>query len=188
MTALRNLAEATGAAVLILTHLNKSASTEITQRVMGSIDIIAAPRSVLLIGRDPSASDDQRAGVLLRAKANLPGSPDPQGFTIQADGLLRWTGPRPEVTAAQLLAPRANAGTVSDASNEVLDWLRELLAEGPRHAPEVLAAGNAKGFSDPKIRRAYYTLGGSPQKTGYSRQAKTMWGLGEASSSPTWKR
>ena len=48
---LGNIAERTGAAIVIIGHMNKSDKTKGIYRGLGSIDITAAARSVLLIGK-----------------------------------------------------------------------------------------------------------------------------------------
>jgi hypothetical protein len=67
---LHAMAEETGAAVLVVAHLNKGQGTDPLQRLGGSIGIPAAARSVLLLGRDPDEPDGNRR-VLAHAKSNL---------------------------------------------------------------------------------------------------------------------
>lgn len=54
---LSSVAERTGCAIVIIGHMNKAGGTKGLYRGLGSIDITAAARSVLLVGRvraDPS--------------------------------------------------------------------------------------------------------------------------------------
>ena len=48
---LGDIAQATGCAIVLIGHLNKAAGTQSTYRGLGSIDITAAVRSLLFIGK-----------------------------------------------------------------------------------------------------------------------------------------
>src|SRR5262249_8682079 len=63
------LAERTGAAIVVIRHLNKGGSAgSPLYRGGGSIGIIGAARSALLVGEDP---DDPDVRILARSKGNL---------------------------------------------------------------------------------------------------------------------
>ena len=59
LSPLQRLAEETGAAVVVVAHLNKGQSSDPLQRLGGSIGLPAAARSVLLLARDPDDPDEQ---------------------------------------------------------------------------------------------------------------------------------
>src|SRR5262249_26278743 len=90
---LAKLAEATGAAVLVVRHLNKSTAANPLYRGGGSIGIIGAARSGLLVARDPDNADRR---VLASSKCNLAKLPPSLGFALEPapNGALRlgWTG------------------------------------------------------------------------------------------------
>jgi AAA domain len=67
-TPLAQLAERTGCAILIIRHLNKGSSDNILYRGAGSIGIIAAARTGLLVAHDP---DDEQKRVFATIKNNL---------------------------------------------------------------------------------------------------------------------
>ena len=48
---LGDIAQATGCAIVLIGHLNKATGTQSTYRGLGSIDITAAVRSLLFIGK-----------------------------------------------------------------------------------------------------------------------------------------
>ena len=50
------IAEKTGCAIVLIGHLNKSSGTQSTYRGLGSIDIMAAVRSLIFIGKVMVAS------------------------------------------------------------------------------------------------------------------------------------
>lgn len=86
------LAERTGLAVLVLRHLSKSGGANPLYRGGGSIGVIAAARSGLLLAADP---DDPTRRVLASTKCNLAPMPPSLALTLDhADGVARvlWLG------------------------------------------------------------------------------------------------
>ncbi len=67
-TPLAQLAERTGCAILIIRHLTKGTSDNALYRGAGSIGIIAAARTGLLVAQDPS---DENKRILATTKNNL---------------------------------------------------------------------------------------------------------------------
>ena len=62
---LGDIAQATGCAIVLIGHLNKAAGTQSTYRGLGSIDITAAVRSLLFIGK---LKDSPTTRVLIHEK------------------------------------------------------------------------------------------------------------------------
>lgn len=88
---LRNLAkiaEKYGCAILLICHLNKASGHKTLYRSLGSIDIAAVARSVLMIVRD---KDDPQMRYMFQIKNNLAEEGPPIGFRIGCDG-FRWMG------------------------------------------------------------------------------------------------
>lgn len=65
---LGDIAQATGCAIVLIGHLNKAAGTQSTYRGLGSIDITAAVRSLLFIGK---LKDSPTTRVLIHEKSSL---------------------------------------------------------------------------------------------------------------------
>lgn len=165
MSALKDLAERTGAAIVILCHFNKGLSSSDITRIIGSVDIVAAVRCVMVVGRDPDAPDDRGRGVIARGKSNLPGQPPAYGYTLDG-GSLTWGEERADVTSAQLLAPRP---IDSDGKRgEAVAFLREFLAPGPRLTSEVEAAASQRGIALRTLRRAAKNLPVTHAKESFS--------------------
>ena len=152
------LAEQTGAAVLILRHLNKASGMSAIQRGGGSIGIIAAARSGLLVAKHPDNPDHER--VLAALKSNL-GPPMPSlryrlvpSSTHHTVPVVEWMGAC-EWSAAQLVAVRLEGK--DDASPTKVEsaaaWLREALADGPRPVSDVEQEALDAGFSETSLKR-----------------------------------
>ncbi len=176
---LARLAEQTGAAILVLRHLTKGGGSNALYRGGGSIGIIGAARSGLLVAKHPERPEEER--VLASSKSNL-GPPMPAlGYRILATQDARGTSiPRIEwlgatsYTAASLLAAADRIGTegVGEPSRleEACAFLRETLAEGPRPAAEVERLARGYGISDHTLRRARRELSVTAQHDGRSGQ------------------
>ena len=102
------LAEDTGAAVVVVRHLNKAGGTNPLYRGGGSIGIVGAARSALLVAKHPE--DDQRR-VLASQKSNLAEAPSSLTFALAeaTNGAVRveWKGVT-SIKASALLATPAN--------------------------------------------------------------------------------
>lgn len=159
------MAERTGAAVWIVAHLNKAASQSAIYRVGGSIGIVAALRSVLVVAKDPD-DDDRR--VLASLKANLAHMPASLAFTLAAEdnGAVHvgWHG-ESKLGVEQLLAVRTNAEDRT-AIDEAADFVTGILAEGPRWATDVQADAKSLDIAERTLTRAKKRLGVRSQKSG----------------------
>ena len=88
---LRNLsqiAEKHDCAILLICHLSKAAGNKSLYRSLGSIDIAAIARSVLMIVRD---KEDPQMRYLFQIKNNLEKEGSPIGFRFGNDG-FKWLG------------------------------------------------------------------------------------------------
>ncbi len=104
LTELKATAERTGAAIVVVRHLNKSRGSNPLYRGHGGIGIIGAARSGLLLAADP---DDPDRRVLAVSKGNLARPAPSLVFRLDdqsGSGVTRviWEGETPW-TATQLL-------------------------------------------------------------------------------------
>jgi hypothetical protein len=154
------MAERTGAAVLVIRHLNKGQGSQAIYRGGGSIGITGAARAVFLVAKDPQ--DDTRR-IVACVKNNLAPMPPALAYTIVGvnggSARLRWD-PRPvEITADQLLAAgiEAAAGKGS-AVDEAEKFLRDRLKEGPKLVTDLKSEAGAAGIRPATLRRAQKKL------------------------------
>ena len=171
---LAGLAEAEDVAVLVVRHLTKRAGRNPLYRGGGSIGIIGAARSGLLVARNPADPTGARR-VLASTKANLVHTPPALAYRLAtADGAhgagsLRvvWEGPTDQTASSLLDASAAPARHEPTALDEARDLLRSVLAAGPSPSDAVFAEARAAGISPITLRRARAALGIRPRKDGF---------------------
>jgi len=138
---LTGIAERTGCAIVIIGHMNKASSSKGLYRGLGSIDIAAAARSVLLIGR---LKDDPAVRVMTHLKSSLAPEGPSIAFELVPDGGFRWIGPY-DVTADDLLS---GVQHIEDTkSDQARITLSEIMENGPIPCVEVYARFRALGIS-----------------------------------------
>ena len=93
------IAEKTGCAIVLIGHLNKSSGTQSTYRGLGSIDIMAAVRSLIFIGK---VRKDPTARVLIHEKSSLAPPGETMAFKLGDEESFRWVGAY-EISADELL-------------------------------------------------------------------------------------
>ncbi len=124
------LAAETGVAVLVIRHLNKNGSGNALYRGGGSIGIIGAARSGLLVAKDP---EDEGRQILAVIKANLAKRAPSLAYRILATNeipYLSWEGPTGH-TASSLLANQGEDGEGGSTLKEAKEFLWEMLVDGP---------------------------------------------------------
>lgn len=169
------LASRTGAAIVIVRHLNKAGGGNPLYRGGGSIGIVGAARSGLLVARDPDDETGRRR-VLASTKCNLAVQPQALAYTVETAGevpRIHWEGTTPH-TAAQLVAERhdEDGGVLGEARA----WLEGELADGPRPTRELQRAAREAGIRERTLDRAKAALRVRAIKTGGTR-APWVWSL-----------
>lgn len=175
------MANRTGAAFVLLRHLNKNTGAAAIYRGGGSIGITGAARASLLLARD-QANPDQR--VLAVIKSNLGKIPQSVSLLIKTENELsriEWQGFNSE-SADSLLAASATA-TPKDqedrsALNNAIEWLTELLSGGPMSADDVSAHARENCIKVSTLRRAKDCLNiRSTRNGGFGERGKWFWEL-----------
>ena len=152
---LGDIAQATGCAIVLIGHLNKAAGTQSTYRGLGSIDITAAVRSLLFIGK---LKDSPTTRVLIHEKSSLAPPGQSLAFSLGDEKGFEWIGAY-DITADELLAGTDTTKTESKtAQAEML--ILELLANGKRMpSAELEKAVNDRGISSRTMRTAKSRIG-----------------------------
>jgi hypothetical protein len=155
---LATLAERTRAAVLIVRHLNKAAGGNTLYRGGGSIGIIGAARSGLVVAKDP---EDPERRILAANKHNLSRAAPSLAFRVETapNGAARedWGGTS-SLSAGDILREPADPEQRS-AMSEAKAFLLKELADGPVAAELVKKDARAAGVSERTLKRAKRVLG-----------------------------
>ncbi|HKT32837.1 MAG TPA: AAA family ATPase [Gammaproteobacteria bacterium] len=165
---LADLAARHGVALLAVSHLNKSAGPAM-YRTTGSLAFVAAARAAFAVAKD---KDDLGRRLVLPIKCNL--SPDSSGLAYRigqsSNGapVVEWETSPVTITADEALAVMNEHVEDRSQTDEAVDWLRVLLADGPRKAGEVQREARQAGISDKALRRARERLKVRPSKSGFS--------------------
>lgn len=153
---LADLAARHRVAVVAVTHLNKSGNGPAIYRAMGSLAFAAAARAVWSVSRDKGDPDRR---LFLPVKNNIAPDAGGLGYRIKPgrEGgcpVVEWEPDRVDLSADDALSVDRGGGDGRTERDDAADWLRELLADGPRPARDVLAHAIAAGFSKRTIDRA----------------------------------
>ena len=119
------IAERTGCAIVLIGHLNKSSGTQSTYRGLGSIDIMAAVRSLLFIGK---VRKDPTTRVLIHEKSSLAPPGETLAFKLGDEGGFRWIGGY-DINADDLLNGKEGR-QVETKLERGTKLMEELLADG----------------------------------------------------------
>ena len=122
---LGQIADATGCAIVLIGHLNKSTGTSSTYRGLGSIDITAAVRSILFIGK---VRKDPTTRVLLHEKSSLAPPGETLAFHLGDDQGFRWIGAY-EITADELLNGSEGIKTMTKKEKGI-QLIKDMLKDG----------------------------------------------------------
>jgi RecA-family ATPase len=165
MDKVSRLASAYQCAILGVRHLTKGGRDKSIYRGVGSIDILAACRSVLLAGAD---AEDRNKRALLQIKNNLAPLGEGIGYEIR-EGVFSWTG-KSDLTADRILASEQsvkNSLRIEDAA----EFLREELSTGPMSSKDIMSRALKAGLSERTVWRAKKEVGVQAHKIGGERWA-----------------
>lgn len=161
------LAEETGAAILVIRHLNKSAGGPALYRGGGSIGIIGAARSGLLVARDPEQEQDGERRVLASTKSNLGPKPESLSFHLeQAENdasRVVWDGASSHDASALLAQVDDSERGALEEAKEVLE---SILEAEPVSVKEAKRLGREAGIAERTLQRAKEALKVCSRKQG----------------------
>lgn len=158
LSALGAAGERNGCTVLLLRHLNKAKGGDPLYRGGGSIGIVGAARSGLLVAADP---DDPTRRVLACVKSNLGVKPDSLVYRLvntPEHGVARVVWDGTTTHDAHGLLSSSHDDDAADR-NEIDTWMTDLLQAGSVKSNEVFSAADAAGFSKDQAKRAKKRLG-----------------------------
>jgi DNA primase catalytic core len=153
------LAERTQAAVLVVRHLNKLVNVQDpVYRGGGSIGIIGAARSALLVGKDPNDPENRR--VLCRSKGNLCVEPKGLLYSVEShehSAIVQWHG-ETDLRGEDLLG-RKPAKDKRESRDVAVAFLEGMLANGPCERNFLLEQARERGITEWTLKRAKKEMG-----------------------------
>lgn len=167
MKSLGAVAERTGCAIVIIGHLNKKGG-KAQYRGLGSIDIYAAARSVITVGK---IDVDENMRALVHGKSNLAPAGPPLAFGLDPSGGLTWLGEY-EITLEELLSGKSS-GQSESRLGQVMAFIKDELAAGEVPASEMIRRATENSIPRMTLDRAKQTLGVKSVK----RQNQWFWAL-----------
>lgn len=179
------MAGETGACVLAVRHLSKAEARAALYRGGGSIAFIGVARGALLLARHP---DDKARRVVAVSKSNLAAEATSWVFSVSVDTAGRpsvaWESHPSELTAEDLVKAmdeRGKGAATDTASGEAEEFLREVLADGPRPSKDVEEeAREAHRITSRTLDRARKNLGVSARPevlVGPDGRSRRVWTL-----------
>jgi hypothetical protein len=173
MAPLKMMAEKTNAAIVVVRHLTKDPTKPPMYRGGGSIGIVGAARSSMLMARDP---DDDTARIIATYASNLAASvPALRLRVIAPDGVQRveWLG-ESRLTAEELLSSSISREERS-AIDEAEEFVRAELAGSALEVPELEKRAKQAGVAWATVRRAKKRIGAKSRKS--SMDGAWLWHL-----------
>ena len=167
---LGQVAQRTGCAILLIGHLNKAAGMQSLQRGLGSIDIAAAVRSVMFIGK---LKHDPTMRILTHEKSSLAPPGVSLAFSLGDEGGFRWVGEY-DITADEMLSgiePQRETKT-----QQAKDLICALLAGGKQVLSEDIdRAALERGIPGRTVRDAKRELGDALKSKIVEGRKKVFW-------------
>ena len=167
---LGQVAQRTGCAILLIGHLNKAAGMQSLQRGLGSIDIAAAVRSVMFIGK---LKHDPTMRILTHEKSSLAPPGVSLAFSLGDEGGFRWVGEY-DITADEMLSgiePQRETKT-----QQAKGLICTLLAGGKRvYSEDIDKAALERGIPGRTVRDAKRELGDALKSKIVEGRKKVFW-------------
>lgn len=156
-------------AIVVIGHMNKASGEKNLYRGLGSIDIAAIARSVLMISRD---KDDPSIRYMFPVKSSLAPEGAAIAFSFDAKTGLRWIG-QCIVGKDQIENSDIDISKKSLARRIVL----EVLNEGDAHSVDIMNKLKAMGISERTIHSAKKEIG----VTSYRKDGAWYWHMDDQS-------
>ena len=149
---LANVAERTGAAIVIIGHMNKNDRAKGIYRGLGSIDITAAARSVLLIGK---RKNNENVRFMAQIKNNLSAFGKTVSFTINKRGGVEFLG-ECDISEDELLSAADDKKSKYQIAK---DTITAMLVDGDAKSNAIFDACMKAGVSAPTMTYVKKQLG-----------------------------
>lgn len=159
-----DIAKEQGCAIVIVHHMNKAIGQKALNRGVGSVDIVGAARSVLLVARTDKDRPDER--ILAQVKGNLAPTGNAILFTVDEGG-IEWREETARTADEVLGNVFAAAGRPDEQMQRAKETLSAILTDGiPKPQSEVMEKLKAVGVGESTAKKAKALLGVQSVKQG----------------------
>lgn len=148
------IAEASGAAILIVAHRRKGSSGSADETTLGSRAFTGLARAVWHLSKDP---DDPKRRLFLPGKNNLSGISSGLAFSIEGDPASVYWEPDPLLMDAdEAMAAERESSDRGDRSaiDEAMRWLKGELSDGAVPAKSIKDKAKQDGIAQRTLERA----------------------------------
>ena len=153
-------------AVLIVHHMNKSIGQKAINRAVGSVDIVGAARSVLLVARTDRDHPDER--IMAQVKCNVGPTGNAIVFSV-GGGAVHWIEETAKTADEVLGNVFANLGRPDAQMRQAKEVISLLLSDGPKPQREIMERLKAVGVGESTAKKAKQPMDVRSVKQG------TMW-------------
>ncbi len=176
LSRIAHLAEQHNCAVLLIMHMSKMTTAKALYRGLGSIDIPAAARSILVVGRNPEDPDQK---IMAHEKSSLARNGQSVAFRIDADRGIVFDG-FSDLCADQILnIEPQKRGRPAGAGIDAKEFVRNYLEEhgGFARKNDIVREAAEWGLSGSSLQRARVLLDLGSFQSGYGTNKGSWWML-----------
>jgi len=167
------LAEKYQCSIIFIMHMNKMAAGKTMYRALGSIDIPAAARSMLTIGKNPENADER---VMCHIKSSLAVEGRSLCYQVDFDNGGIVFGDFCDLTSDEvLLAPSKKSEKTGLMIDEAKEFLKEMLEGGYAKASDVIKAASAIAIKKRTLSYARTELGIKTKRKGFGSSGVQWW-------------
>ena len=179
MTRLNKIASEYGCAIVLIGHQTKAQGNNAIYRGLGSIDIAAAARSILVVCKVP---EFEHRRALVHIKSSLEANGQTILFDLDPEQGFDWVG-LSNLTIDDFSRNRQKEGVKQEVTllNECMEFLQAALSEKPIPATEIKDSALAEGFTEVTINRAKKAMQVHSFK-GKGSGGQWYWGLKDSQS------
>jgi hypothetical protein len=166
-----------------IAHFNKGDSTDVLRKVVGSVGLTTAVRSVLAVGPHPEQPDTEKVAVLAKANMTDRFAVPAVRFRIESATVPHPDGGEVDTAHVVLLGEQLGidsdailtANDRSDDQHDAATVLAAVLADGPVWVKDAVDAMAEAGFSKDQAKRAKGKLKVTSIKVGAPGDAEQGW-------------
>ncbi len=147
-----DIAKEQGCAIVIIHHMNKAMGQKAVNRAVGSVDIVGAARSVLMVARTDKERPNER--ILVQVKSNLSPTGSAIVFSLSENG-IEWIEETSKTADEVLGNAFSSMGRPDEQIQKAKDVLSRLLSDHkPKPQSLIMEQFKTMGISESTVKKA----------------------------------